>query len=341
MTALQAIWFILVAVLLTVFAVLDGFDLGVGFWHLGARGDDERRTLLNAIGPVWDGNEVWLLTGGGALFAAFPPVYASVFSGFYLAIVLLALALIVRAVSLEFRSKEESTLWRKVWDVAFSVSSAVAGLLFGVALGNVLGGVPLNDHGDYTGTFLQLLDPYSLFIGVLGLTMLAFHGACFIQLKATGALEQRAHRWAKGAGIAFVVLLLVAMGVTISTQPHLLENLRALPVLWIVPVAALGTVVAAVAFTLKGRPLHAFAGSSGSVVAMMVMSAVGLFPRLLPASNDIALSLTAANSSSSERTLLAMLILALVGLPFVIGYTIWAYRAFSGKVDPAHSSSHY
>jgi cytochrome d ubiquinol oxidase subunit II len=191
MTALQVIWFFLLGVLFVGYAILDGFDLGVGFWHLGAKGDDERRAMLNAVGPVWDGNEVWLLTAGGALFGAFPAVYASVFSGFYLALMLVLLVLMARAISFEFRSQVQSPGWRGAWDVVFSVSSTVAILLFGVALGNILRGITLDPAGNYTGTFFGLLNPYALMIGVLGLAMLAFHGALYMVIKGSGELEER------------------------------------------------------------------------------------------------------------------------------------------------------
>ncbi len=341
MTWLQVVWFMLVGVLLTVFAILDGFDLGVGFWHLGSKGDKERRTLLNAVGPVWDGNEVWLLTGAGALFAAFPPVYATVFSGFYLAMMLLLLALISRAVSLEFRSKEESTAWRSTWDVVFSVSSILAGLLFGVALGNILRGIPLNEAGDHTGTFLGLLNPYALLIGVLGLAMLAFHGANFIVLKAPGDLGVRARRWALGVGIAYVALFIVAAMVTVGTQPHLLENYDAFPVLHLIPFVGLFSIVASVLLGSRGQPGKAFIFSSLSIAGMMGITGAALFPRLVPALGNPELSLTAGNSSSSELTLKTMFILALIGVPIVLAYTIWVYKAFAGKVDVEQESNHY
>lgn len=341
MTWLQVVWFLLVGVLLTVFAILDGFDLGVGFWHLWAKGDKERRTLLNAVGPVWDGNEVWLITGAGALFAAFPPVYASVFSGFYLAMMFLLLALISRAVSPEFRSKEESTTWRTTWDTVFSISSIVAGLLFGVALGNILRGIPLNEAGDYTGTFLGLLNPYALLIGVLSLSMLAFHGANFIVLKAPGDLGIRARSWSLVMGVVYLALFILASIVTITTHGHLMENFSFAPVLWLIPVLALLFITVALFFGKKDNPGKAFLFSSLSIAGMMGITGAALFPRLVPALGNPELSLTAANSSSSELTLKTMFILVIIGLPIVVAYTIWVYKAFGGKVDVDKESSHY
>ncbi|MDJ0762504.1 MAG: cytochrome d ubiquinol oxidase subunit II [Myxococcota bacterium] len=341
MTPLQVTWFLLVGVLLTGFAILDGFDLGVGFWHLRARGDKERRTLLNAVGPVWDGNEVWLLTGGGALFAAFPPVYATVFSGFYLAMMLVLLALISRAVSLEFRSKEPSTTWRATWDTVFSVASIVAALLFGVALGNIMRGIPLNEAGDYTGTFFTLLNPYALMIGLVGLAMLAFHGACFIVLKAPGDLGLRARTWALKMGVVYIALFVIASFVSIATQPHLMANFASTPILWAIPTLAILAMAGAVLFTKNDQPKRAFFASSISIAALMGTTGAALFPSLVPALDNPALSLTAANASSSELTLKTMFILALIGMPVVLAYTIWVYRAFGGKVDIENESNHY
>ncbi len=341
MSAYQVIWYLLIGVLLAVYAILDGFDLGVGFWHLWTKRDEDRRTLLNSIGPVWDGNEVWLLTGGGALFAAFPPVYASVFSGFYLAMVLVLLTLITRAVALEFRSKEPSATWRRAWDVGFSLSSVLAALLFGVALGNILRGIPLTEARDYAGTFFGLLNPYALLVGVLAVAMVAFHGALYIVLKTSGELEERARGWASGAGVVYLVLFLAATAVTIATQSHLLDNARSQPVLWAVPVHAAVFIALAIASHRQARAGRAFLLSSLSIAGVMGCVGAGLFPRLVPALGTPERSLTAANASSSELTLKVMLILVVLVLPIVLAYTAWVYWAFRGKVDVGHESNHY
>ncbi len=193
MDALQTIWFLLVGILIAGYAVLDGFDLGVGMLHLFiARNDRERRTLLSSIGPLWDGNEVWLLTGGGAIFAAFPRVYATVFSGFYIPLMLLLAALIARAAAVEFRSKEESPLWRSAWDVTFAVSSLVPALLFGVAIGNLMRGIPLTSDGEFAGTFVSLLNPFALATGLLSVAMFVMQGASWLSLKTEGDMRERA-----------------------------------------------------------------------------------------------------------------------------------------------------
>ena len=341
MTALQVIWFFLLGVLFIGYAILDGFDLGVGFWHLRAKGDDERRAMLNAVGPVWDGNEVWLLTAGGALFGAFPAVYASVFSGFYLALMLVLLMLMGRAISFEFRSQVDSPSWRSTWDVVFSVSSVVVTLLFGVALGNILRGIPLDAAGNYTGTFFGLLNPFALLTGVLGVAMLAFHGALYMVMKGSGDLEERARGWARAAGPVYLALFVVASLVTVLTQGHLLDNYRALPLLWALPVAVLAFISGALFLHRNGEDGRAFIFSSLSIAAIWAQVGAGLFPLLVPALGASELSLTLANAASGELTLKVMFIIALVGMPFVLGYTGWVYWAFKGKVDISQESAHY
>jgi cytochrome d ubiquinol oxidase subunit II len=341
MSFYQIIWFFLVGILLTVFAILDGFDFGVGIWYLRAKGDKKRRTLLNSIGPFWDGNEVWLLTGGGALFAAFPPVYATVFSGFYLAMMLVIMVLIFRAVSLEFRSQEQSKRWRSTWDVAFSVASMLAAILFGVAFGNILRGIPLDDARNFAGNFFTLLNPYALMVGVLALVALAFHGAIYAMLKTAGALGAQAKGWVSLSGPVYLVLSIIAIGVTVATQPHLVENYSRLPLLWIIPVLAITFIAAAMRYAKKDRHGLAFLFSSLSIAGLMAGGGAGLFPRLVPALGNLELSMTAGNASSSPLTLKIMFIMAVIGVPIVAGYTIWVYKMFWGKVDVDHESSHY
>jgi len=327
---LQTIWFGLIALLFAGYAVLDGFDLGVGMWHLFTRGERERRTLLNAIAPFWDGNEVWLLTAGGALFAAFPPVYASVFSGFYLALMLLLLALILRAVAIEFRSHESSPAARSRWDAAFALGSTVAVLLLGVALGNILRGVALDAGGNYTGTFFGLLTPFALLVGVLNLAMIATHGALYVVMKTEGLLADRARRWAKlawGAYLPLAVLTLVAA----ALFPHLRQNYLAMPALWLLPALALLAIILTGVWNRAGQPGRAFVASGTGIVLLLAAAAAALFPSLVPALNHPAWSLTAHNASSSALTLKTMLILASAGMALVLGYTIWVYRAFRGK----------
>jgi len=332
MAALQVTWFFLVGLLFTGYAVLAGYDLGVGFWNLWVKKDDERRILQNSIAAFWDGNEVWLLTGGAALFAAFPRVYATVFSGFYLALMLVLFGLILRAVSLEFRGKLDAQRWRGFWDWAFSLGSIIPTILFGVALGNILGGLPLDQKGDYGGGFLGLLNVYALLIGLLGLAMVATHGALFLVLKTTGGLSARAKCWAQRAWIAYLGLLLVVHALTVITQPELLSNYQGRPMLWAIPLVGLVFTFLIGVFNQRGQSRAAFISSVLSIISLPALCATALFPNLVPASNDPNLSLTIMNASSSQLTLNTMLILTLAGLPLVIAYTWWIHRIFGGKV---------
>jgi len=202
---LNSIWFILVGILFMGYALLDGFDLGVGALHLFAKNDRNRRILLNAIGPVWDGNEVWLVTGGGALFAAFPEAYATAFSGFYLAFMLLLFSLIFRAVAIEFRSKQPMTMWRSIWDLLFSISSIISSILIGITMGNLIWGVPLNEEGIYTGTFWTLIHPYSLLVGIFTLSLFMMHGSIYLVMKTEDELHEKIRFWVKNCIIFFIV----------------------------------------------------------------------------------------------------------------------------------------
>jgi cytochrome d ubiquinol oxidase subunit II len=340
MSALQVIWFFLIGGLLTVYAILDGYDLGVGFWHLFTRKDEDRRALLNAIGPVWDGNEVWLITGGGAIFAAFPHVYATVFSGLYLPLMLVLFALIFRAVSIEFRSKSPSAHWRNTWDVAFAVGSVLPALLFGVAVGNILRGLPLDDTKNFAGTFSDLLSPYALLIGLAGFAALVTHGAVFVTLKFEGDLAKRAKKWASRGLYIYLVFFILASIVTALSQPQLLSNFTAIPVLWVFPLLVLAMIVVLATSNRKEKARQAFVASSLSIVGLCGTAAASIFPTLVPALGMPEWSLTVANASSSQLTLTTMLILALIGMPIVIGYTIWIHRMFGGKVK-TETDLHY
>jgi len=227
---LPMVWFALVGVLFAGYVILDGFDLGVGILHLlVVRRDEERRVFLNAIGPVWDGNEVWLVTGGGALFAAFPAVYATVFSGFYLAFMALLCALIFRAVAIEFRSKHPSSRWRTVWDAGFAGGSLVSSLLIGVAMGNIAWGVPLDAQGEFAGSFLGLLHPYALLMGVTTVALFAMHGAIYLVLKTEGELQAAVRRWVNPLIIAFILCYVVLTLATLLYVPHITEAFRREP----------------------------------------------------------------------------------------------------------------
>jgi cytochrome d ubiquinol oxidase subunit II len=320
---LNTTWFLLIGVLIAGYAILDGFDLGVGVLHLFTRDETERRVMMNSIAPVWDGNEVWLLTGGGALFAAFPPVYATVFSGFYLAFVLLLVALILRAVSFEFRAKVDSPRWRRTWDYAFGLGSFVPALLYGVAVGNVLRGLELDAAHSPTGTLLGLLNPYALLVGVLGLALFVLHGATYLAAKTEGALQERARHWASWGWVAFIGLYAVTTVASYFVAPALFERWFARPLTWLLFALLLGSCLAG--------PMAVRAGRFGRGFVASALAAEGMYPRLVPARPDSAYSLTIYNASSTPYTLRVMLVIALVGMPLVIAYTVWIYRTFRGK----------
>jgi cytochrome d ubiquinol oxidase subunit II len=333
MPDLPTIWFILVGVLLLGYAVLDGFDLGVGILHfVVGRSPADRRALMRTIGPVWDGNEVWLLTMGGALFAAFPLVYATVFSGFYLALMLLLLALIGRAVALEFRGHVDDPRWQRTWDVVFSAGSGLAALLLGVAVGNVAAGLPFSAGGDYEGGLLGLLNPMGLLTGVVSLALFSTHGAIWLTIRTDGALRQRARR------VASIGWLLVAAGWLALTalawfgEPHLRTNFDG-PLPWLAPISVAIGVVALAVTTARGAGTPAFIASSLAMVGLVATLGISLYPSLVPDATG-GEGLTVGNAASSEMSLGVMLVIALIGMPMVLAYTAWIYRRFWGP-EPA------
>ncbi len=334
MPDLATIWFILVGVLLVGYAILDGFDLGVGMLHpVLARSDTERSTLMRAIGPVWDGNEVWLLTMGGALFAAFPVVYATVFSGFYLALILLLVSLILRAVSLEFRHHLADAGWRRAWDVAFFAGSALPALLLGVAIGNVAYGLPFNADTQYTGGLIGLLNPFSLVVGLAAVAMFAMQGALWLTIRTEGVLRERAWRAARVAWPLFMALWL---GVTVYARAdagHLWDNFSTVSLAWVVPVLFVAAALATGAAIVARRASTAFVASSATIAALIGILGVGLYPNLVP-DREGGAGLTVSGAASSDLALTAMLVIALIGMPLVLGYTAFIYRHFWRPVDP-------
>jgi cytochrome bd ubiquinol oxidase subunit II len=328
---LQIVWFVLWGVLWAVYFMLDGFVFGTGILHnFLARTDQERRVLINSIGPVWDGNEVWLITAGGATFAAFPTTYALMFSYLYSALLLLLFGLIIRGVSFEFRGKEEGVGWRKTWDRAIFVGSLIPALLFGVAFGNIFEGFPM-DAGGYHGSLIGLLNPYGLVTGLLFVLLFVVHGALYISTKTEGDLSERAKRAAERA---WIPLLAVAVSFLVFTYfaTRLFDNYLAAPYLFVVPLAAVAALLGIRLFLAKGSVLKGFASSCLTIVLVVATGLVGLFPNLIPSSLDPAYSLTIFNSSSSPYTLKIMTGVALVFVPIVIAYKIWVYRIFRGKV---------
>ena len=334
---LTTVWFVLIAVLWIGYFILDGFDLGVGML-LPIIGTDDlrRRVMINTIGPVWDGNEVWLLVAGGATFAAFPLWYATMFSGFYLALFILLAALIVRGVAFEFRGKKDSVRWRRGWDAAIIVGSAVPALLFGVAFGNIISGSPISplpgmdpaDAGsfNYTGSFLDLLNPFSLLLGLMTLTVFATHGAVFLTLKTRGEVREAARSVAMKVGLGAAVIAVAALlwahafsGRTAVTLPIVLIA----AVLWLT----------ALVMVRRGRDGWAFVMTSSTILLAVAALFIGLFPNVMVSSIDSAFNLTTSNASSHAYTLMIMTWVAVIMTPIVLVYQGWTYWVFRKRIS--------
>lgn len=331
---LQITWFILWAVLWAVYFMLDGFSLGMGmlFGILG-KSETDRRMLLQTVGPVWNGNEVWLITAGGATFAAFPTTYALMFSYLYTAMLLLLFALIIRGVSFEFRGKADTPGWRSLCDLAIVVSSFLPALLFGVAFGNIFRGLPMDQTG-YHGSFLSLLNPYGLLTGMLFVLLFAVHGALYVSVKTGGPLSDRGK---KTAGRLWPWLLAVAVLFLVASKfaTRLVDNYLQWPALALIPLIAVAALIAVRVFASRGEMLAAFAASCVTILFVTFTGMAGLYPNLIPSSIDPAHSLTIFNSSSSPYTLAVMTVVAFIFVPIVIAYKIWVYRVFRARVEEA------
>lgn len=325
-TNYQVLWFILVLVLFLGYSLLDGFDLGVGVLmpFLG-KTKEEKDVLIGSIGPVWDGNEVWLVTGGGALFAAFPHAYATAFSGFYLAMMLVLFSLIFRAVSMEFRAHDEKR--SKLWEALFTGGSGLAALLFGVALGNVVYGVPLDAKMEFTGNFFTLLRPIPLLFGITGLAAVLMQGASYAIMKTEGEIQQRAFKAGTVIYIVYAALSVIFASVLTAVFPGLAVK----------PVFGAGILLSVFALVRMARSLNRkqekriFWESSLAFIGLWLMVAAAHFPNMIKASNGAEFSITIYNASTGIKTLKIMSIIALIGMPVVIGYTIFVYRIFKGK----------
>ena len=360
---LRLIWWLLLGVLLIGFAIMDGFDLGVGAllpWV--ARTDTERRVLINTVGPVWEGNQVWFILGGGAIFAAWPPLYAVSFSGFYLAMFLVLLALILRPVGFKFRSKIENPTWRSFWDWALFIGGFVPSLIFGVAVGNVLLGVPFSFDEDlriaYTGNLFGLLNPFALLCGLVSLTMLVMHGGVFIGLKTRGVLRERGAKAATFSAMLMVLLFALAgvwvvygiegyvisgaievagpsnpLNKVVVQEPGAwINNYHAHPWMLAAPVLGFGGALMTV-LAMRGQWFGmAFITSALSVFGVVATAGVSLFPFLLPSNTHPGSSLTVWDASSSHFTLFVMLIATVIFMPLILAYTAWVYRVLRGPV---------
>jgi cytochrome bd ubiquinol oxidase subunit II len=325
---LQDLWFVLIAVLWIGYFVLEGFDFGVGMLlPVLPKDETERRVLINTIGPVWDGNEVWLLVAGGATFAAFPEWYATLFSGFYLPLLIILICLIIRGVAFEYRGKVDDVTWRKRWDWAIIVGSYGPALLWGVAFGNIVRGVPIDANGEFTGSLFTLLNPYSLVGGLVTLTLFMLHGAIFISLKTRGDIHDRAHSAAWRLGPVVVVLAVVFL---VFTQVKYGDTWSAITAV-LAAVALLG----ALAANRAGRDGWAFIGTAVTIGLATATLFIALFPNVMPSSTDPAFSLTVHNASSTHYTLTIMTWVALVFTPIVLIYQGWTYWVFRKRISVA------
>jgi cytochrome d ubiquinol oxidase subunit II len=326
-TTLQAVWFVLIAVLWLGYFVLEGFDFGVGMLiRAVGRSAAERRSVLHSIGPVWDGNEVWLIVAGGATFAAFPQWYATLFSGFYLALFLILVALIVRGVVFEFWGKGDSDSWQARWEWALIVSSAAAALLWGVGWANIVGGVPIDADGEFTGTLFTLLNPYALLGGLATLSLFLVHGALFLSMRTTGAVEERARAIATRAAPIAAVVVIGFLVWTLARQ----DGLEVASAVCAVGSTALAIAAAIAASTSPGR---AFAATTGTVVLLFCALFTDLFPHAMVSSTNEAYSLTLAEASSSDYTLTVMTVVAALLVPLVLVYQAWTYWVFRHRIS--------
>jgi cytochrome d ubiquinol oxidase subunit II len=328
---LNTLWFIIVTILFIGFFFLEGFDYGVGILlpFLGTK-DKERRAIINSIGPVWDGNEVWMITAGGALFASFPQVYATLFSGFYLALVLMLVALIMRGVAFEYRSKNEQPSWRRFWDWSIFFGSLLPALLWGVAVGNLMRGVPIDSHMYYSGGLLPLLNPFSILGGLVFVSLFTMHGANFLSLKTSAEIAERAKATAIIAWIVATVLTLAFVVWTffatdILTKPGVNGLIPA--VLAALALLATGWLI------YTGKHGWAFVSGSLTVILATIMVFAGLFPRIMISTTSLANTLTIYNASSTPYTLTVMTIVAVIFVPIILAYQIWTYWVFRKRVE--------
>lgn len=339
---MDTFWFIAVAFMITMYVLLDGFDLGAGTIHLfAARNDRERRTVLRAIGPVWDGNEVWLIAGGGTLFFAFPLLYASSFSGFYLPLIIVLWLLMIRGLSIELRGHINDPMWASFWDAMFFIGSALLAIFFGAALGNVVRGVPLDGDGNFFqplwtnfSPFSEtpgILDWYTVLIGLLALTTLIVHGANYLAVKTENDLNARFRRIGRASWVALIVLTLVGTVATFSVSPRMIEGFGARPYGYVLPLIAIAGLMGMGLFNFRQQDKAAFISSSAYIIGMLTSTVFGVYPRVLPAVNPEN-SLTVTNASASEYGQAVGLVWWSIGMVFAAIYFIVIYRMFRGKV---------
>jgi cytochrome d ubiquinol oxidase subunit II len=332
---LNLIWYVLIIVLFCGYVVLDGFDLGVGMNYFMAETQKQKRVMLNSIGPLWDGNEVWLITAGGALFAAFPNVYATVFSGFYTAFTLFLVFLIGRGIAIEFRGKIENVRWQNIWDWIFMISSYAVVFLLGVALGNIVTGIPLKDYNgvkEFSGNLFTLLHAYPIFLGVTAVFAIRMHGLIFTAMKSEEDLQYRTVRKIIPSLFVFEIFYFMTGIWTWIRYPEATANFLLHPVFFIVPLVAVAGIHLIPTLLNREQYFGAFLCSSAILVSSILMVGIGNFPNLVYAINNPENSLSIFVDTSSQKTLMTMLIIACIGVPIVLGYQFFVYRIFRGKV---------
>jgi cytochrome d ubiquinol oxidase subunit II len=344
------VWFWLVAIMITGYVVLDGFDLGAGILHLLiAHSDQERRTVIRTIGPVWDGNEVWLIAGGGTLYFAFPLLYASGFSGFYLPLMIVLWLLILRGIGVELRLHSESPVWRGFFDGCFAISSFLLTIFYGAALGNVIRGVPLEKDGYFflplwtnwrVGPEPGVLDWYTVIAGLVALVALTLHGAHYVAVKTSGDLNTRARSIAQPLWLALVLLTVISLGATLSIRPELLANYKSFPVMFVVPLAVALSLAAMWLYRRRDNDKAAFLSSCAYLIFMLVGAAAAVYPNLLTSTTDPALNITVHNAASGSYALSVGLVFWGIGMALAIGYFVFTYRMFRGKVSAESGGYH-
>jgi cytochrome d ubiquinol oxidase subunit II len=333
------LWYFVLGLASIAYCILDGFDLGVGALHLFAKNDEQRRVFLNAIGPVWDGNEVWIVIMMGGLFAGFPNAYATIFSGFYTLLMFLIAGLIFRAVAIEFRSKRSSHLWRSFWDVVFSIASILVGLAVGLILGNMIEGVPLNAAQEYVGTFADFFRPYSIVVSLTAMSLFAMHGTIYLTMKTEGEAHQIVRKWVHKAIIVFIFFYILTSIATFLYMPHMIEHIFEMPLTIIFPILAFLAIFNIPRLISKNKDGWAFIFSCLSITFLLILFGLGTYPTIVRSTiNPETHSLTIFNVAASNGTLRNLMVVVLIGLPLVLAYGFWIYRIFRGKVVLSKSS---
>ena len=325
-------WFLVFGAVISGYAILDGFDLGAGALHLFLKKEQSRRIALNAIGPVWDGNEVWLVIGGGALFAGFPVAYAAIFSAFYVPFFIFLIGLIWRSVAIEFRSKEPGKYWRLTWDVVYNFACVVMSLSLGLMLGNIALGIPLNANKEFEGSWLSFFNAFSIMVAFTTLALFMMHGAIYLAMKTENRLYTKLTILAKNFTTFFVFCFVITTVYTLLYIPHLSDRIKSSAEFFAIPLIMMLAIANIPRMLNKGKYRHAFVSSSVTIASLLIMVAIEVFPYLLYATNDPTNSITIQNASSSPKTMKILLIIALIGTPLVATYTAFVFWTFKGKV---------